>query len=311
MDYKQELRKRISADYERRVKQWMAFDPAQLIGMAEEIMATRLIHDTLLDTIRDGDAAFLLQLDDPLDRMSSRWISENGLDAVHEDEMLHCVESLREELALEPPKIEVFRQRIKDNYNQFLKDWGQLNVPTLINKSAEIAATRKCFWGLCDMGFTDSELQYLLQFQNPLEMIRDQYLERTESPALAPLAGSDLEVLMERLLDARDLDGDYPLVTEQQSLTVRDFIAAHPGDAFHLMTPGGYVDLTAAQAAERLTGQSVSGHPGCSGYDREVTAEELLPQVIANCNYHEGAWYIISDHPELEQSNVGMEVTMC
>lgn len=137
MDYKQELRKRISADYERRVKQWMAFDPAQLIGMAEEIMATRLIHDTLLDTIRDGDAAFLLQLDDPLDRMSSRWISENGLDAVHEDEMLHCVESLREELALEPPKIEVFRQRIKDNYNQFLKDWGQLNVPTLINKSAE------------------------------------------------------------------------------------------------------------------------------------------------------------------------------
>ena len=243
--------------------------------------------------------------------MSSRWISENGLDAVHEDEMLHCVESLREELALEPPKIEVFRQRIKDNYNQFLKDWGQLNVPTLINKSAEIAATRKCFWGLCDMGFTDSELQYLLQFQNPLEMIRDQYLERTESPALAPLAGSDLEVLMERLLDARDLDGDYPLVTEQQSLTVRDFIAAHPGDAFHLMTPGGYVDLTAAQAAELLTGQSVSGHPGCSGYDREVTAEELLPQVIANCNYHEGAWYIISDHPELEQSNVGMEVTMC
>lgn len=161
------------------------------------------------------------------------------------------------------------------------------------------------------MGFTDSELQYLLQFQNPLEMIRDQYLERTESPALAPLAGSDLEVLMERLLDARDLDGDYPLVTEQQSLTVRDFIAAHPGDAFHLMTPGGYVDLTAAQAAELLTGQSVSGHPGCSGYDREVTAEELLPQVIANCNYHEGAWYIISDHPELEQSNVGMEVTMC
>lgn len=40
MDYKQELKKRISADYERRVKQWMAFDPAKLIDMAEEIMAT-------------------------------------------------------------------------------------------------------------------------------------------------------------------------------------------------------------------------------------------------------------------------------
>ena len=98
---------------------------------------------------------------------------------------------------------------------------------------------------------------------------------------------------------------------KKQLLTVQDFIAAHPGGAFHLMTPGGYVDLTAAQAAELLIGQSVSGHPGCTGYDREVTAEELLPQVIANCNYHEGAWYIISDHSELEQSNVGMEVTMC
>ena len=98
---------------------------------------------------------------------------------------------------------------------------------------------------------------------------------------------------------------------KKQPLTVQDFIAAHPGEAFHLMTPGGYVDLTVAQAAELLTGQSMSGHPGCPGYDRDMPAEELLPQVIANCNYHEGAWYIISDHSELEQSNVGMEVTMC
>ena len=39
MDYKQELEKRISADYKRRVKQWMASDPVQLIDMAEEIIA--------------------------------------------------------------------------------------------------------------------------------------------------------------------------------------------------------------------------------------------------------------------------------
>ena len=161
------------------------------------------------------------------------------------------------------------------------------------------------------MGFTDSELQYLLQFQNPLEMVRDQYLDRTESPVFKPLEVDDLEILMEHLLDTRDLDGDYPLVTEQQSFTVRDFISAHPGEAFHLITPGGYVDLTAAQAEELLAGQSVSGHPGCPGYDREVTAEELLPQVIANCNYHEGAWNIISGYSQLEESNIGMEVTMC
>ena len=98
---------------------------------------------------------------------------------------------------------------------------------------------------------------------------------------------------------------------KKQLLAVQDFIAAHPGEAFHLMTPGGYVDLTAAQAAELLIGQSMYGHHGCTGHDREGSAEELLTQVNANCNYHEGAWYIISDHSELEQSNVGMEVTMC
>ena len=42
MDYKKELKKRISTDYERRVMQWMAADPSQLIDAAEEITAARL-----------------------------------------------------------------------------------------------------------------------------------------------------------------------------------------------------------------------------------------------------------------------------
>ncbi len=35
MNYKNELKKKISADYERRVKQWMSSDPAQLVDAAE------------------------------------------------------------------------------------------------------------------------------------------------------------------------------------------------------------------------------------------------------------------------------------
>lgn len=98
---------------------------------------------------------------------------------------------------------------------------------------------------------------------------------------------------------------------EQHLHTVRDFISAHPGDDFHLMTPGGYVDMTAEGAADLLAGKSVPSHLGCTGYTRETPAEELLSQVIVSCNHHDGAWYIISNHPELEQSNVGMEVNMC
>ena len=66
MDYKQELKKWISADYERRGKQWMASDPAQLLDDAEAIAATQLIRDNIDEAINGQDAKFLLGLDDPL-----------------------------------------------------------------------------------------------------------------------------------------------------------------------------------------------------------------------------------------------------
>ena len=95
MDHKKELKEKIRVDYEQRIKQWTTSDPAQLIAIAEEIVAARLVYDSLLNVISDEDAAFLLHLDDSLEVMSCRWISENGLDAVHDDELIHCVGSLQ------------------------------------------------------------------------------------------------------------------------------------------------------------------------------------------------------------------------
>ena len=95
MDYKKGLKEKIDASYEQRIKQWLASDPAHLITMAEEIVATRLVYDNLLHVISDGGAVFLSQLDDPLEAVSSRWRRENSLGAVHNDELAHCVSSLR------------------------------------------------------------------------------------------------------------------------------------------------------------------------------------------------------------------------
>lgn len=47
MDYHKELKKKLSASYERQVKHWMASDPAQLIAASEDIAAIRFIHETL------------------------------------------------------------------------------------------------------------------------------------------------------------------------------------------------------------------------------------------------------------------------
>lgn len=71
-----------------------------------------------------------------------------------------------------------------------------------------------------------------------------------------------------------------------------------PEDQFDLMTPGGFVTLTPSDAAAVLAGGSVSGHPGMPGFAREVTAEELLDQVICICQYDQGTWHILSDFPE-------------
>ena len=202
MDYHKELKKKLSASYEQRVRQWLASDPAQLLEAAEEIAAARFIHENLVDSVCGEDASFLRTLDDPLEDMSSKWVAENGSEAVHDEEIRHCIWSLQDAQASEK-------------------------------------------------------------------------------------------------------------ANEQGPSTVGAFLAAHPGDTFHMMTPGGYVDLSPELAAELLAGKSVSGHPGCAGCDQEVTAEELLPQIIARCNRQDGAWYLISDHPHLEQCGPELGVTLC
>ena len=97
MNYKNELKKKISADYERRVKQWMSSDPAQLVDAAETIAAARLIRDNLDDAITTQDAKFLLDLDDPLGYVTGCWISENGADNSHKEELQHCVWTLQQD----------------------------------------------------------------------------------------------------------------------------------------------------------------------------------------------------------------------
>ena len=97
MNYKNELKKKISADYERRGKQWMSSDPAQLVDAAETIAAARLIRDNLDDAITTQDAKFLLDLDDPLGYVTDRWISENGADNSHKEELQHCVWTLQQD----------------------------------------------------------------------------------------------------------------------------------------------------------------------------------------------------------------------
>lgn len=70
----------------------------------------------------------------------------------------------------------------------------------------------------------------------------------------------------------------------------------YPDRAFHMMTPGGYVDLASKQVKALLDGQGVKTHPGVSGYDMEMDAEELLNEKVHSVRLEKGAFYLITDY---------------
>ena len=91
------------------------------------------------------------------------------------------------------------------------------------------------------------------------------------------------------------IEHDAPAAAQAEQKTM---LLQFPEDQFDLMTPGGFVTLTPPDAAAVFAGGSVSGHPGIPGFAREVTAEELLDQVICICQHDQGTWHILCDFPE-------------
>ena len=79
-------------------------------------------------------------------------------------------------------------------------------------------------------------------------------------------------------------------------MLVRNLLEKYPYSAFHMMTPGGYVDLAPEQVKALLSGESVKAHPGASGYDREMDAEELLNERVHSARWEDGACYMTTDY---------------
>ena len=74
--------------------------------------------------------------------------------------------------------LQALRQRLDENYNAFVQGWFSLDASTLIEKAEEIAATKAVYKALRGGHFRDME--YLLRFRNPLEVVRDQWIEEED-----------------------------------------------------------------------------------------------------------------------------------
>ena len=87
----------------------------------------------------------------------------------------------------------------------------------------------------------------------------------------------------------------------ENTRTVKEFLTTHAGASFSMMTPGGYVDLTAEQAERLLEGQGAVAHPGVAGITMTLSYDELLGQIVDSSNWKDGVWYLMTHAPAMKQ----------
>lgn len=74
------------------------------------------------------------------------------------------------------------KNKLQLNYQQFYQEWIALSPETLIERSEEIAATIfMCKNALSECDTEDAA--FLLRFRNPLEVLRDKWIEENGSEA--------------------------------------------------------------------------------------------------------------------------------
>lgn len=72
-------------------------------------------------------------------------------------------------------------ERLNENLAEFRAKWAAMSGDALIDSSREITAIKDAHYYLTEShGFEPEEADYLLLFQNPLQVVTDKWLERTE-----------------------------------------------------------------------------------------------------------------------------------
>lgn len=98
-----------------------------------------------------------------------------------------------------------------------------------------------------------------------------------------------------------------------QPQTVEELLKSYPNDYFQLMTPCGFVDLTPSETEKLLRGEATIAHPGVSGCQMPVEAQEILEMEVRSLKRDEhGRRYALVDYPpqQMEQAPQEPQMTM-
>jgi hypothetical protein len=82
---------RLQGNYATFTAQWSAMSPAELIDKAEEIYAVQMVKEHLMDSVDEQQAEWFLRFENPLEIMRDKWIEENGIEMVHDEDFTHAM----------------------------------------------------------------------------------------------------------------------------------------------------------------------------------------------------------------------------
>lgn len=99
--------------------------------------------------------------------------------------------------------------RLADNYEDFRAELLTRDRGVLMDNAAEISSTRHAYEYLNSYEFTGEELEYLLQFQNPLEVVASHW------PSLDVL-GNTLDDTIAEVCEQQEDVNLYPLITDEK-----------------------------------------------------------------------------------------------
>ena len=140
----------------------------------------------------------------------------------------------------------LLRKKLDNGMARYQKEWRQKPASELVELASEIAAVQFVYQELSDGSYSAEYMEYLLRFENPLEVVADQWISEQTVDFSEELTHA-LWTLWDKGESESEytLDPDYaPVSAEEVRITLREFIEAHPNASFDMMTPGGYVYLT-------------------------------------------------------------------
>ena len=147
---------------------------------------------------------------------------------------------------------------------------------------------------------------FLLQQEKLLELLSEAWMEHQTVDV-----GETFQSLLTGLYDETRQTQVRDMVYAIQPKTIEELLTSYPDDYFQLMTPCGFVDLTPSETEKLLHGEATMAHPGVSGCQMPVEAQELLEMEVLSLKRDEhGCWYALTDHPQQKMEQAPQEPLM-